>query len=221
MLEASTSAGSVALFVEGALLAERSVLMGPSRDDALLPAIAEVLAEAAMRGRDVRNIACGNGPGSFTSLRIAASLAKGLTVANDASLFAIPSLLIAAAGIPNLNGEYVLHSDALRGERYVLAVGTNTKGNIASCGVTTRMNVDTLATFVAQRAATSVAIGSTTPGDADVLAIVPHARNVDQLQLLWHTFGPVGAAEWEPEYGRLAEAQVKWETVHGHALPAS
>jgi tRNA threonylcarbamoyladenosine biosynthesis protein TsaB len=24
---------------------------------------------------------------------------------------------------------------------------------------------------------------------------------------------------WEPEYGRLAEAQVKWEAEHGRELP--
>ena len=25
---------------------------------------------------------------------------------------------------------------------------------------------------------------------------------------------------WEPDYGRLAEAQVKWEAAHGRPLPA-
>jgi tRNA threonylcarbamoyladenosine biosynthesis protein TsaB len=27
-------------------------------------------------------------------------------------------------------------------------------------------------------------------------------------------------ATWEPNYGRLAEAQVKWEAAHGRALTA-
>jgi len=27
--------------------------------------------------------------------------------------------------------------------------------------------------------------------------------------------GPVSLADWEPSYGRLAEAQAKWEAVHG------
>ena len=29
---------------------------------------------------------------------------------------------------------------------------------------------------------------------------------------------PVELASWEPDYGRLAEAQVKWEAAHGRAL---
>jgi tRNA threonylcarbamoyladenosine biosynthesis protein TsaB len=32
--------------------------------------------------------------------------------------------------------------------------------------------------------------------------------------------GPVDLATWEPAYGRLAEAQVKWEREHGRALPS-
>jgi tRNA threonylcarbamoyladenosine biosynthesis protein TsaB len=30
---------------------------------------------------------------------------------------------------------------------------------------------------------------------------------------------PVSLETWEPEYGRLAEAQVKWEDRFGMALP--
>jgi tRNA threonylcarbamoyladenosine biosynthesis protein TsaB len=30
--------------------------------------------------------------------------------------------------------------------------------------------------------------------------------------------GPVDLASWEPDYGRLAEAQVRWEAAHGRPL---
>jgi tRNA threonylcarbamoyladenosine biosynthesis protein TsaB len=30
--------------------------------------------------------------------------------------------------------------------------------------------------------------------------------------------GPVDLASWEPSYGRLAEAQVRWEAAHGRPL---
>jgi tRNA threonylcarbamoyladenosine biosynthesis protein TsaB len=32
--------------------------------------------------------------------------------------------------------------------------------------------------------------------------------------------GPVDLERWEPSYGRLAEAQVKWEAAHGRPLKA-
>jgi tRNA threonylcarbamoyladenosine biosynthesis protein TsaB len=31
--------------------------------------------------------------------------------------------------------------------------------------------------------------------------------------------GPADIASWEPLYGRMAEAQVKWEAAHGRGLP--
>jgi tRNA threonylcarbamoyladenosine biosynthesis protein TsaB len=220
VLEASTSAGSAALFVDGALAAAREIIMGPAREDALLPAIAEMLRDAQLRARDIRNIACGSGPGSFTSLRIAASLAKGFAVANRAALFAVPSLLIAAARISDRPGRYVLHSDALRGERYALLAAVGDDGNISSSGVTTRMGITALDSFAKEERAVLVGMGAGIAGERDALVISPIASDVLALRSLWHTFGPVALASWEPDYGRVAEAQVKWETTHGHALPA-
>ena len=39
------------------------------------------------------------------------------------------------------------------------------------------------------------------------------------LASMFHTFGPVSLESWEPNYGRLAEAQVKWELANGRVLP--
>ena len=38
--------------------------------------------------------------------------------------------------------------------------------------------------------------------------------------MLWACLaaGPVALDGWEPSYGRLAEAQVKWEAAHGRPL---
>lgn len=202
------------------VVAERSVMMGPSRDDALLPAIAEVLSDAQMEPRDVRAIACGSGPGSFTSLRIAASLAKGLAVANDAALYAIPSLLLAAAVLKRKPGHYVLHADALRSERYAVQVAINIDGVISMSSVM-RMTLTDVAAKAAHEHAVLIAVGSPGTITPDALVLQPHARDVVLLDALWNTFGPVSIESWEPDYGRLAEAQVKWESTHGRVLPAS
>ena len=74
VLEAATYAGSVALVNEGRLVAERSVAMRGREHEALMPAVAEVLAEGAVPLEQVERIVCGAGPGSFTSLRIAGVL---------------------------------------------------------------------------------------------------------------------------------------------------
>jgi tRNA threonylcarbamoyladenosine biosynthesis protein TsaB len=48
---------------------------------------------------------------------------------------------------------------------------------------------------------------------------LPHARGAALLLNEVLAIGPVDLGSWEPVYGRLAEAQVKWEAAHGRALP--
>ncbi|MCU0625900.1 MAG: hypothetical protein MUF21_05350 [Gemmatimonadaceae bacterium] len=43
---------------------------------------------------------------------------------------------------------------------------------------------------------------------------LPHARGAVRLVARAVTVGG-----WEPDYGRLAEAQVQWEAAHGRPLP--
>ena len=49
----------------------------------------------------------------------------------------------------------------------------------------------------------------------------PHARGAARMMETIVGRGPVDIDSWEPQYGRLAEAQVKWEAAHGRPLPAS
>jgi hypothetical protein len=46
----------------------------------------------------------------------------------------------------------------------------------------------------------------------------PHARGVAPLLASLIANGPVNLEAWEPDYGRLAEAQVRWEAAHGRRL---
>jgi hypothetical protein len=46
----------------------------------------------------------------------------------------------------------------------------------------------------------------------------PHARGVAPILASVMESGPVDLASWEPDYGRLAEAQVRWEAAHGRPL---
>jgi len=48
---------------------------------------------------------------------------------------------------------------------------------------------------------------------------LPRARGVALLGSELEREGPVNLAAWEPIYGRMAEAQVRWEAEHGRALP--
>lgn len=115
-IESSGSTGSVAVAVDGAVVAAR--FLGEQADHAarLIPAIRGVLTDAG-RGRDeLDGVVVGAGPGSFTGARVGAAAAKGLARALDVPLYATSSLRAAAfaeeslAGVPAVDAGPALDS---------------------------------------------------------------------------------------------------------------
>lgn len=223
-LEASTAAGSVALLRYSGeqsaspwlVLAERQVAMGSGRSDRLTSAIEALLNGAGVTVAGLAAIVCGNGPGSFTSLRIVASIAKGLAFERSLPVYAVSSLLLAIEDVPPVapstrqTGEWLYVSDALRDERYVQPIAIHADGYASAIGEPGRVTVAGLDAMAAGRPLRFV--------DGGAKGLAPRAVNVRRLAD-WAAFGPVPLDQWEPAYGRLAEAQVKWEAAHGHSLP--
>jgi tRNA threonylcarbamoyladenosine biosynthesis protein TsaB len=90
-LESSTDLASCALWRDGHVL-ERACLSGEPSSATLLPAIAELLAEAGASLGGIDAIVFGAGPGSFTGLRVACGMAQGLAFARDIPVVPIGSL---------------------------------------------------------------------------------------------------------------------------------
>ena len=90
-MDTSTQRASIALSMHGVIYAEtESVVFEHARN--ILPMIERVLTAADASIADLDGIVFGRGPGSFTGLRIACSVAKGLAYAHDLPLFSISSL---------------------------------------------------------------------------------------------------------------------------------
>ncbi len=218
VLEASTTAGSVALIADMALVAVRPVAMGAGREDQLFPAVQALLSDVGATAQQLTGVVCGAGPGSFTSLRIAASLAKGLAHGASVPLFAVSSLLLAAADAIDAlpAGPTVVHGDALRGERYVLDVMMGMEG-VHAQSTLQRMTLEQLDVHAAGRPRLAV-LASPTP-DLETRVVTPSSAHLLRIApAAWST--AVSLDSWEPQYGRLAEAQVKWEASHGAPLPS-
>lgn len=114
-LETSTSAGSVAVWKDGLVYEETQRIVGV-HSERVLPAVARALDAVGVGAADVTDLVVGSGPGSFTGVRIAASLAKGWVAGNKCSLFAYSSLLASAAGCGP--GQVCALFDARREEVY-------------------------------------------------------------------------------------------------------
>ena len=107
-LDTSGPVGSVAVS-SGAEVLARGVLRRPAEHaSGLVPAIAAVLDDCGVDRSELWGLVVGEGPGSFTGVRVAAATAKGLSLALDLPLWAISSLGAAALAIDSGALRYAL-----------------------------------------------------------------------------------------------------------------
>jgi len=103
-VETSSRIGSVAIALGGKMLAE-SGFSNPLRHSAeVFPAIRGLLDRFGRKPAQVEQVYISGGPGSFTGLRIAATLAKTMHLANGARIVAVDTLDVIAANVVNLAG---------------------------------------------------------------------------------------------------------------------
>ncbi|MDD3108223.1 MAG: tRNA (adenosine(37)-N6)-threonylcarbamoyltransferase complex dimerization subunit type 1 TsaB [Alistipes sp.] len=91
-IEAGTDIGSVALSKNRELLSLRENIEGKQHAQNLAVYVQEILREHDLDLSDLDAVAVGKGPGSYTGLRIAVSLAKGICYGSDIPLIAVNSL---------------------------------------------------------------------------------------------------------------------------------
>lgn len=230
-LDTATPLGSVAVGDARGARAEAAV--GDRRHAAAtLPAIEQVLRLADLKLADLEGIVLADGPGSFTGLRIGFATAKGLLREHAAlTLRVAPSLMsLAWQAMPFAGGPVAALYNALRGEVFA-AVYAASEGRIQTL-LAPRLTTPEELLQAAPRAALAVGDGAAAhaslmrewTGRPPVSPPVGVPRAGTLLALLavdGATTVVDDPATAEPTYGRLAEAQTRWEHAHGRALPHS
>lgn len=229
-LDTATDLATVAAGHSGTVLAE--VAVGPRRHaGAVLPGLVEVLRLAGGRLEDVTRVLLADGPGSFTGLRIGAATVQGLRRARpDLVVATAPSLMAAAwVGARFAAGPVAAIYDALRGQVFA-AVYRFHADRVETLLPPALTTMDALAAACAERPALAVGDGAGTHA-ADVRAWtgrepVPPPAGAPRASSLLALDGLDGAlrteddpSAFEPNYGRPAEAQARWERMHGRPLP--
>jgi tRNA threonylcarbamoyladenosine biosynthesis protein TsaB len=231
-LETATERASVAVGEPGAgSTALEENLAGARRHAAaLLPIIQDLLRRTASTLDDLRGIVMSDGPGSFTGLRVGASVAKALTSTRRLPLWTAPSLMVRAAGVARPGALVLAVTNALRGEVYAAAY------RFVPDGIRTELipSVRRPGDIVALGLRPDIIVGEAPTEVLTILeewggrSIVGAPEGSPQAGRLLDLVGRPGGAreieavrDWEPIYGRPAEAQARWESVHGRPLPDS
>lgn len=123
-LDTSTSACSVAIWDDGAVLADQFVEMVRGQSEQLVPMIQAVLIECDVRVQDMDMIAVSTGPGAFTGVRIGLATARGLAIASGLPIRGITSLEAVAYGasLQVSGAQRDARWDARRDDRDILAL---------------------------------------------------------------------------------------------------
>lgn len=96
-IETSTKVCSAALVKDGKTIAEKLNLTDGNHAQLLACFVEELLQEAKAQDITLDGVALSEGPGSYTGLRIGASLAKGLCYGKNLPLYPIPTPQVLAA----------------------------------------------------------------------------------------------------------------------------
>jgi tRNA threonylcarbamoyladenosine biosynthesis protein TsaB len=121
-VETSTELCSVALLRGGDLFVEEVVAQN-RHSELLVPMVRKVLERARLTPRGMDAFAFGQGPGSFTGIRIACGLVQGLAFAANRPVVPVPSLLALAE--QSNESQVIVAIDARMGEAYLAAYARN------------------------------------------------------------------------------------------------
>ncbi|WP_233843436.1 tRNA (adenosine(37)-N6)-threonylcarbamoyltransferase complex dimerization subunit type 1 TsaB [Dyella sp. 2HG41-7] len=128
-LETATEACSVAL-VHGETVIARTELAPRRQAERVLPMADELLAEAGIGKHALDAIAVGRGPGAFTGVRLAVSLAQGMAMALDRPVVTVSSLAALALEAPEDDAAILAVIDARMGEIYAASYRRDDEGGL-------------------------------------------------------------------------------------------
>lgn len=228
-IDTSTDRLSVAA-IRGGHSAERSVVGARRHAGLLVPLVVEALGELGVGIGEVTDLALCDGPGSFTGLRVGAAWVKGVCHGRSARVWTASTLLVRAMAADGAGVVAGLGS-ALRGDYYaavyrlppagpietllgptVLAGGTDLGLDLVPDAVVSDLPVEQWGGLGWVTSSRKIGPPEGLPTASALLRLVGRsggARLVPDL------------AAWEPEYGRPAEAQARWEKMHGRLLADS
>ena len=206
-LESSGLVASAAIVEDDVLIAEYTTDFKKTHSQTLLPIVDEIVRMTETDLSTIDAVAVSAGPGSFTGLRIGAATAKGLCLALDKPLIAVPTLDALIYGVGPTDKLVVPIMDARRNQVYTKLDDKNTA-----------MDMHELISGLNEQTQEVLFLGDGVPVYKDQIEAemqVPHsfapahinrqrAASVGALAL---TLTPMNADDFAPDYLRKSQAE--------------
>ncbi|HEU5262038.1 MAG TPA: tRNA (adenosine(37)-N6)-threonylcarbamoyltransferase complex dimerization subunit type 1 TsaB [Gemmatimonadales bacterium] len=229
-IDTATDIASVAVGESGEARSVIAVRGAREHAAQIMMLVDRALDAAGARAAHLSGLVVGDGPGSFTGLRIGWAAAKGLAHERGLTISAVPSLMAWAASAAAVVGSPIAACfDALRGQVFG-AVYEFQRDRVETSVAPAVVTIEELARVAPVRPRLAVGDGAvlyadqvsawTGAGPVGLERLAPAATSllslVTRMGATRELNEPLTA---EPVYGRPAEAQAKWEARHGRPLP--
>ena len=229
-IETSGRVGSVALTRDGRILSAEVFSQGMRHAAGLLPLIDRLVTSHGHRASQVDHLYLSSGPGSFTGVRIAVTLAKAMAWSSGVKLVAVPTPRVLAENAPRDSTEVVIVLDAKRGQIFSARYRRPRAG--AAWEQVQPPHLTTLRSALAQAGRPVTLIGEGIPFHRDAITSEPSVITTPEAD--WRgraeavaTLGHAAALEGNfddpttltPLYLRLAEAEERRLITEGKLRP--
>lgn len=220
-LDSSGLVASVALLEDEVLLAEYTVNYKKTHSQTLLPMLDTIAQMIELDLNSLDAIAVAAGPGSFTGLRIGSATAKGLGLALDKPLVAVPTVEALAYNLYGTTGLICPMMDARRNQVYT-GIYRFENGEMSVVCDQEAVKVDELAADLNARGEQVTFLGDGVPVYKERLSELltvkfdfapahlsrQRAGAVGALGMKYYAQGRIQSArEHQPEYLRLSQAE--------------
>ncbi len=157
-VDSSGIVATVAVYEDGIIKASSQVNNKLTHSQTLLPMIERIMNEAGVNPSELDAVAVGEGPGSFTGLRIGAATVKGLCLAIDKPIIPISSLKLTALGFYNCRTKICPIMDARRNQVYTAVYDSDMTVVVKPCAMGIDELLDTLVSCEVTFAGDGVAV---------------------------------------------------------------
>lgn len=224
--DTSNRAMTVALTEDETVLAEKTVNVKRNHSIQLMPAIEELIEEIGWSIQDIDRISVAKGPGSYTGIRIAVSVAKTLAWTLDCDLVGVSSLQVLAMNANFASNHLIVPLfDARRENIYTGLYRADSQGELESVEADTHISSEDWAAYLKKQTEPIIFVGEDVDHFKERFAEslndkflyssqINHLPQASMLAKIALKEDSEAAHSFVPEYLKLTEAEEKWNETH-------